>query len=149
MTPTRPRFPTRSASTPWSGSATPPGQRRARRSRRPSRPATTCSSSRCTTRSTSTATKTRELLTANGITGACSRGLARDADISSEDPTVVARGAALLAESLQLTHDIGGTILTGALYSAFGKAPHPLTSGGRANVVAVLRTSPRRPRHSG
>lgn len=67
--------------------------------------------------------KTRELLTANDIAGACSRGLARDADISSEDPAVVARGAALLAESLAVTLDIGATVLTGALYSAFGKAP--------------------------
>ena len=30
-------------------------------------------------------------------------------------------------------------MLTGALYSAFGKAPHALTPGGRANVVAVLK----------
>ena len=83
--------------------------------------------------------KTRELLTANSITAACSRGLARDADISSEDTAVVARGAELLAESLAVTHDIGATVLTGALYSAFGKAPYALTPAGRANVVAVLR----------
>lgn len=84
-------------------------------------------------------TATRELLAANGIGAACSRGLARDADISSDDTAVVERGAALLAESLAVTRDIGATILTGALYSAFGKAPHALTAAGRANVVAVLR----------
>ncbi len=83
--------------------------------------------------------KTRELLQNNGIQAACSRGLAIDADISSADPQVVARGAELLRESLQLTHDIGGSILTGALYSAFGKAAQPLTPAGRANVVAVLK----------
>lgn len=83
--------------------------------------------------------KTRELLTANGISAACSRGLAKDADISSEDPQVVARGAALLRESLEVTRDIGATVLTGALYSAFGKATQPLTARGRANIVAVLR----------
>lgn len=83
--------------------------------------------------------KTRELLTANSIAAACSRGLARDADISSEDTAVVARGAELLAESLAVTHGIGATVLTGALYSAFGKAPYALTLAGRANVVAVLR----------
>ncbi|HEY6650006.1 MAG TPA: sugar phosphate isomerase/epimerase [Mycobacterium sp.] len=83
--------------------------------------------------------KTRELLATNGLTAACSRGLARDADISSDDPAVVARGAALLHESLHVTHDIGATILTGALYSAFGKAPHSLTPTGRDNVVGVLR----------
>jgi D-psicose/D-tagatose/L-ribulose 3-epimerase len=83
--------------------------------------------------------KTRELLTANGIQSACSRGLARDADISSDDLAVVERGAALLRESLEVTADIGAGVLTGALYSAFGKAAHALTSGGRANVVAVLK----------
>ena len=49
--------------------------------------------------------KTRELLTANGIAAACSRGLACDADVSSDDPAVVARGAELLAESLAVTHE--------------------------------------------
>jgi len=83
--------------------------------------------------------KTREVLQNNGIQAACSRGLATDADISSADLQVVARGAELLRESLQLTHDIGGSILTGALYSAFGKAAQPLTPAGRANVVAVLK----------
>jgi D-psicose/D-tagatose/L-ribulose 3-epimerase len=83
--------------------------------------------------------KTRELLTANGIQAACSRGLAPDADISSDDPAIVARGAALLHQSLHVTHDIGGIFLTGALYSAFGKAAQPLTSTGRDNVVGVLR----------
>ncbi len=83
--------------------------------------------------------KTREVLQSKGIQAACSRGLARDADISSDDLQVVERGAALLRESLQLTHDIGATTLTGALYSAFGKAAQPLTSAGRANVVAVLK----------
>jgi D-psicose/D-tagatose/L-ribulose 3-epimerase len=76
--------------------------------------------------------KTRELLSTNSIQVACSRGLARDADISSDDAAVVARGAALLHESLEVTHDIGGSILTGALYS---KATRPLTATGRDNVV--------------
>ncbi len=82
---------------------------------------------------------TRDLLRENGLRVACSRGLARDADVSSDDPQVVARGVELLHESLDVTAAIGGTVLTGALYSAFGKAPGPLTATGRANVVAVLR----------
>ena len=83
--------------------------------------------------------KTRDLLSDNGLQAACSRGLAPEADISSNDPAVVARGAALLHESLDVAHGIGATILTGALYSAFGKAAHPLTPTGRDNVVGVLR----------
>lgn len=82
---------------------------------------------------------TRAALEAAGLRAACSRGLARDADVSSEDPAVVARGAQLLRESLAITHGIGGTVLTGALYSAFGKADAPLTKRGRDNVVGVLR----------
>jgi D-psicose/D-tagatose/L-ribulose 3-epimerase len=81
---------------------------------------------------------TRELLEGAGLRVACSRGLARDADVSSEDPDTVARGVDLLQESLRVTYEIGGTVLTGALYSAFGKAPAPLSKKGRDNVVGVL-----------
>ncbi len=82
---------------------------------------------------------TKALLQQHGLRAACSRGLALDADVSSEDPAVVARGAALLQESLAVTHGIGGFLLTGALYSAFGKAQAPLSKTGRDNVVGVLK----------
>jgi D-psicose/D-tagatose/L-ribulose 3-epimerase len=74
-----------------------------------------------------------------GLGIACSRGLAFDADVSSTDPAVVDRGAQLLADSLRVTRELGGTVLTGALYSALGKYSAPLTDAGRANVVRVLR----------
>ena len=79
----------------------------------------------------------RELSDA-GLAVACSRGLAFDADVSSADPAVVDRGARLLHESLRITHELGGTHLTGALYSALGKYGAPLGPAGRANVVRVL-----------
>lgn len=82
---------------------------------------------------------TKALLEENGLKTATSRGLAVDADVSSEDPAVVQRGVDLLMESLEVTHGIGGKILTGALYSAFGKAPAPLSAKGRANVVSALQ----------
>ena len=116
-----------------------PGQRAHRRSPRPSPPAIEILEFSLHDSVNLNRDKTRELLTANGIQAACSRGLARDADVSSDDPAVVARGAALLRESLEVTHAIGATILTGALYSAFGKAAHPLTPTGRDNVVGVLK----------
>lgn len=81
----------------------------------------------------------RASLEAAGLSVACSRGLAFDADVSSADPAVVARGATLLAESVSLTHALGGTHLTGALYSALGKYPQPLSAAGRRNVTAALR----------
>ena len=80
----------------------------------------------------------RAALREAGLGIVCSRGLAFDADVSSEDPAVVERGAVLLQESLQITHELGGTHFTGALYSALGKYSRPLTETGRANVVAVL-----------
>ncbi|WP_113704851.1 sugar phosphate isomerase/epimerase family protein [Nonomuraea lactucae] len=84
-------------------------------------------------------TATREALRAAGLGVACSRGLAFDADVSSEDPAVVERGEKLLQDSLAITHALGGTHFTGALYSALGKYGRPLTDAGRRNVVAVLR----------
>ncbi len=81
----------------------------------------------------------RAALEAAELQVACSRGLAFDADISSADPAVVARGEELLHASLAVTHALGGTVLTGALYSALGKYSRPLTAAGRRNVVSVLR----------
>ena len=85
-------------------------------------------------------TAARESLRRAGLGVACSRGLAFDADVSSDDPQVVARGEQLLHDSLRITRDLGGTHLTGALYSALGKYGAPLTDAGRRNVVSVLRS---------
>jgi D-psicose/D-tagatose/L-ribulose 3-epimerase len=45
----------------------------------------------------------------------------------------------LLHESLVITAELGGTILTGALYSALGKYGRPLSDQGRRSVVSVLK----------
>jgi D-psicose/D-tagatose/L-ribulose 3-epimerase len=82
--------------------------------------------------------RTRARIEAAGLDVVCSRGLAFDADVSSEDPEVVERGARLLQESLRVTHELGGGHFTGALYSALGKYSGPLSAAGRANVVATL-----------
>lgn len=78
-------------------------------------------------------------LSAAGLEVVCSRGLAFDADVSSDDTTVVEAGAALLRDSLEATAGLGGQLLTGALYSALGKYGAPLTQRGRANAVSVVR----------
>jgi D-psicose/D-tagatose/L-ribulose 3-epimerase len=80
----------------------------------------------------------RRRLTDAGLRVVCSRGLSFDADISSDDLAIVARGEQLLHDSLQVAAELGGDHLTGALYSALGKYPHPLSGPGRRNVVAVL-----------
>lgn len=74
-----------------------------------------------------------------GLGVVTSRGLAHDADVSSEDPALVARGEELLQRSLDITAQLGGRLLTGALYSAFGNPGRQLTRRGRSNAVAVLR----------
>lgn len=81
----------------------------------------------------------RAKLEAAGLGVVCSRGLSFTADVSSDDPETVTRGAELLQESLRITHDLGGTHFTGALFSALGKYGRALTSTGRANVVGTLR----------
>lgn len=75
---------------------------------------------------------------AAGIQVTCSRGLAFDADVSSDDPAVVARGQDLLHASLEAADGLGATVLTGALYSALGKYDHRLTDAGRDHAVGVL-----------
>ncbi|MEU4228609.1 sugar phosphate isomerase/epimerase [Nonomuraea sp. NPDC026600] len=81
----------------------------------------------------------RDALRSAGLGVACSRGLAFEADVSSDDADVVARGEKLLQDSLAITGELGGTHFTGALYSALGKYDRPLTDAGRHNVVSVLR----------
>ncbi|MCU1676802.1 MAG: xylose isomerase protein [Frankiales bacterium] len=81
----------------------------------------------------------RTLLTEAGIQVVCSRGLAFDADVSSDDTAVVQRGALLLGKSLEATAGLGGRLLTGALYSALGKYGRPVSEAGRRNAVAVLQ----------
>lgn len=83
--------------------------------------------------------RTRELLEREGLSVACSRGLAFDADVSSDDPEVVGRGAELLQESLAATSALGGEVFTGALFSALGKYAKPVSQRGWHNAVAAVR----------
>ncbi len=82
----------------------------------------------------------RGLLERAGLQVSCSRGLAFDADVSSDDTTVVERGARLLEDSLAATAALGGRILTGALYSALGKYSTPVSARGRSNAISVLKS---------
>jgi D-psicose/D-tagatose/L-ribulose 3-epimerase len=82
---------------------------------------------------------TRALLEESGLQVACSRGLAFSADVSSEDPAVVARGVDLLQDAVSITQALGGSYFGGVPYSALGKYNRPVTPAGRRNVVASLR----------
>ena len=82
---------------------------------------------------------TRDLLQEQGLAVGCSRGLTLQADVSSEDPAVVARGVALLEEGIDITARIGGRYFGGILYGAMAKYGHPCTPQGRRNAVEALR----------
>ncbi|MEO8244462.1 MAG: sugar phosphate isomerase/epimerase [bacterium] len=65
-------------------------------------------------------------------------GLPLDRDISSDDPAVVAAGAAMLADAVRAVRDIGGNKLGGILYSAHTKYNRPPTQKGWDNSVAAI-----------
>lgn len=65
-------------------------------------------------------------------------GLPRDADVSSEDGSVVRRGEALLSDAIQAVRDVGGNKLGGILYSAHMKYSRFPTDRGRKNSVAAI-----------
>ncbi|MDQ1586123.1 MAG: D-psicose/D-tagatose/L-ribulose 3-epimerase [Actinomycetota bacterium] len=81
---------------------------------------------------------TKQLLDDNGLGVTASLGLDDDADVSSEDPAVVARGRDRLAAALEVAHGIGATHLCGVLYSALRKYPHPASELSRQNSVAAM-----------
>lgn len=81
---------------------------------------------------------TRRLLDEYGMQGACSMGLSAYADVSSEDPSVVAAGKKLLARAVEVTAEIESTYLCGVLYSQLAKYPGPVSERSRAHVVEAL-----------
>jgi D-psicose/D-tagatose/L-ribulose 3-epimerase len=82
---------------------------------------------------------TRAVLDDHGVAGVCSLGLDLDADVSSPNPDVAARGEAKLADALAVVTGIGGDFLGGAVYSALAKYDRPVHARGREHMVAALR----------
>ncbi|MBX6355625.1 MAG: sugar phosphate isomerase/epimerase [Micromonosporaceae bacterium] len=87
---------------------------------------------------------TRAVLAEHGLAGVCSLGLDFDADISSPDPDVAARGEARLVAALDVAAALGrdstaGGFLGGVIYSALGKYDRPVHPRGRDSMVAILR----------
>ena len=81
---------------------------------------------------------TRRLLADNGLAVTCSLGLDEHADVSSEDPAVVARGRDRLAAALEVAHGVGATHLCGVLYSALRKYPGPASALSRQNSMSAM-----------
>ena len=72
---------------------------------------------------------TKSLLENNGLGAACSLGLDDTADVSSEDPAVVARGQDRLAAAVDVAHRIGAATWsacsTRSSASTAGRSPRP------------------------
>jgi len=82
---------------------------------------------------------TRRLLDEYGMQSACSMGLPAHADVSSEQPSVLAAGKEMLARAVEVTHEIGATHLCGVLYSQLTKYPGPLSDRSRVHVVEAVQ----------
>lgn len=82
--------------------------------------------------------RVRARLDSAGIGVRCSLGLGFDADVSSEDPAVAARGEEVLARAVEAASEVGSPLLTGVLYSALGKYPRPPTRRGWDSAVGAL-----------
>jgi D-psicose/D-tagatose/L-ribulose 3-epimerase len=82
---------------------------------------------------------TRDLLQEHDLAIGCSRGLTFDADVSSDDPSSVARGLSLLEEGISVTAELGGGYFGGILYGAMGKYSSPLSEQGRRNAIDALK----------
>jgi D-psicose/D-tagatose/L-ribulose 3-epimerase len=85
------------------------------------------------------ATMTRRVLEEAEVGASCSLGLPFDADVSSSDPAVSARGEALLAAAIDTTSGIGAAFLGGVVHSAMDKYREGPTARGRRNCVEALR----------
>lgn len=73
---------------------------------------------------------------------AVTMGLPLSADVSNEDPEIVKKGEAILADAVKAVRDIGGSKLGGILYSAHTKYSQVPTERGRKNsIAAIARTA--------
>lgn len=78
-------------------------------------------------------------LNSASLDAAVSLGLTFEADVNTEDRTVLRRGVERLEDALALTRAVGARYLVGCLYSTLGKYPEPATDGARANAIAAVR----------
>lgn len=82
---------------------------------------------------------TRAQLEAAGLGANVTLGLAKRADINSEDLATVEAGRQVLLGALGLTRGIGSTLLGGVIFSALNKYDAPTTGKARENSASVIR----------
>jgi D-psicose/D-tagatose/L-ribulose 3-epimerase len=81
----------------------------------------------------------RRVVEGEGLHATSSLGLPLDADISSDDPSIVSAGRQLLDIALDKTAEMGGLHLCGVLYGSMRKHMAPVSASGRANSVAAIQ----------
>jgi len=74
-----------------------------------------------------------------GLLLTCSLGLPFEADISSTDEAVVARGEQLLNDVIDTAGALGAGVVTGVIHSAMGKHASPADGRNRAAAAGILR----------
>jgi D-psicose/D-tagatose/L-ribulose 3-epimerase len=77
---------------------------------------------------------------AEGLHTTASLGLPLEADISSDDPSIVAAGQRLLNVALDRTAEMGGSHMCGVLYGSMRKHMAPASATGRASSVDAIRS---------
>ncbi len=82
---------------------------------------------------------TKDLLQEFGLRAHASLGLSATTDVTSTDPSIVAKGDELLRKVADVLHQLGGTELCGVIYSALAKYPSPATKENRSNSVKAMQ----------
>ncbi len=79
-----------------------------------------------------------QILRDNDLAVTASLGLTEHTDLTSLDPTIVARGEGELEKCLDHLATMGGDTLCGVIYSAMRKYPAPPTAAGSAASAAAI-----------
>lgn len=82
---------------------------------------------------------TKDLLQEFNLRAHASLGLSASTDVTSTDPSIIAKGDELLRKATDVLSAIGGTELCGVIYCALGKYPGPASKQNQANSVAAMQ----------
>lgn len=82
---------------------------------------------------------TKDLLQEYDIRAHASLGLSATTDVTSTDPSIIAKGDELLQKATDVLAGIGGKELCGVIYCALGKYPGPASKENRDNSIAAMQ----------
>lgn len=82
---------------------------------------------------------TKDLLQEFNLRAHASLGLSASSDVTSSNPSIIAKGDELLRKATDVLAAMGGKELCGVIYSALGKYPGPASKQNRANSIAAMQ----------